>query len=342
MTWRYIGNDWAVRHLCNHVAQGLERHAYLFSGPPGVGRRTLALKFIQALNCKDPPEPGVPCGSCSDCRQIERMQHPDLFVVRVEPGNRDIKIDQVRALQHNLSLTPFSSRYRVGLLLNFQEASTGASNALLKTLEEAPPHAILLLTADDPEGVLPTIASRCEILRLRPLPLGDLQAALETGVSLPPQKPGGEAQSIRLEPEEARLLAHLASGRPGEALRLAADDAGQKKRLELLDDLVALTGASRRDRFIYAERLAREKETLRQALLTWLSGWRDVFLLAAGSQAPLANPDREAGLRRVASTLDLGSAQAQVQAIQRALRGLDQNLNPRLLTEALLLDWPRT
>lgn len=102
-----IGHEWAVSLLAEHVAQGRERHAYLLTGPAGVGRRTLALRFAQALNCTQPLVPGQPCRKCPSCKRIEQMVHPDLSLVEAEREGQILKIDQIRELQHTLSLAPY-------------------------------------------------------------------------------------------------------------------------------------------------------------------------------------------------------------------------------------------
>src|SRR3972149_1375972 len=154
--WNLLGHEWAVDMLRRHVTRGELRHAYLFAGPPGLGRRTLALRFTRAINCPQPGAPGEPCGACRDCKQIEAMQHPDLSVVQAEAEGGALKVDQIREVRHAFSLKPYQAKFRVALFLRFQEANDNAANALLKTLEEAPAHAILLLTADTPEQLLPT------------------------------------------------------------------------------------------------------------------------------------------------------------------------------------------
>ena len=208
MPWNITGHDWAVNLLRGHLSSGDVRHAYLFTGPPGVGRRTLAVQFAQALNCLNPPAPGEFCGQCRICRQTAAMQHSDLSILQAEKEGGILKVEQVRDVQHALVLSPYEARYRVALLLRFQEANLNAQNALLKTLEEAPPRVILLLTADSAESLLPTIVSRCEVLRLRPMPLERLQQELE---------------DRDVQPGDARLLAHLSGGRLGYALRLKDD-----------------------------------------------------------------------------------------------------------------------
>ena len=168
MGWILYGHEWAADMLQKHISNGKLRHAYLFSGPEGVGRRTTALRFAQAVNCTQAPSAGETCGTCQTCKQIERMQHADLLIIQAEDGSA-LKVDQVRELQHFVSLAPYSSRYRVVLLRNFQQATASAQNALLKTLEEPNPKVLMLVTANDPENLLPTITSRCELMRLRPM-----------------------------------------------------------------------------------------------------------------------------------------------------------------------------
>ncbi len=138
MDWGILGHDWAVELLQGHITQGLTRQAYLITGPRGVGRRTLALRFAQALNCTQPIALGIPCRKCRACTQIERMLHPDLAVVQAEQVGGSLKVDQIRELQRSLSLAPYEARYRIAVLLRFEEANPNAANALLKTLEEPP------------------------------------------------------------------------------------------------------------------------------------------------------------------------------------------------------------
>src|SRR5512133_2192765 len=118
--WNLVGHEWAVDMLKKHVANGTTRHAYLFSGPPGVGRRALALRFAQALTCPQPSAPGQPCRQCRSCQQVENQQHPDLTIVQSEQEGAMLKVDQVRELQRVIALAPFQSRYRIALLLRFQ------------------------------------------------------------------------------------------------------------------------------------------------------------------------------------------------------------------------------
>ncbi len=326
-----IGHQWAVDLLRGHIRAQRVRHAYLFTGPQGIGRRTLALRFAQALNCPQPPAPGVPCGTCRVCRQIEAGHHPDLFIVQAEREGGTLKVDQVRELQRQLALAPYEATYRIALLLRFEEAHPSAANALLKTLEEPPERVVLLLTAESAEGLLPTIVSRCEVIRLRPVPPQPLAQALEA--------------HHQADPEQAALLAHLAHGRPGLALRWLRDPTALQQREEHLQALEQLLSADLIARFGFAEQLTKPRDQavarLRPLLQTWLDLWRDVLLHCADPTLPLANRDRRALIEALAQHLSLAQVQAVVERLVQSLTDLDHHLNPRLLLEVILLDLPR-
>ncbi len=326
MSWDLLGHEWAENLLRSHIARDDARHAYLLTGAPGVGRRSLALEFASALNCQQPPAAGDYCGTCRVCRQTAAMQLPDLSLVTPESDGGMIKVGQVRELQHTLSLTPYEARYRVALLLNFQLANTSAQNALLKTLEEAPPRVILLLTADSADSLLPTISSRCEILRLRPVPVEILENALVTRWGIAAQ--------------DARLYAHLSSGRPGLARQMAADPAMLEKRRGWLEEFLRLLPLNRRERFAAAENLARNRDQLRLMLQVWLSFTRDIFLAVNGMGEKVVNLDYAADSTRIAASLPQKRALGMVNTLVVGLESLEANANLRLLLDNILLDIP--
>lgn len=330
-----LGHEWAVSLLRSHLVHDSPRHAYLITGATGIGRRTLALRFAQALNCPSPIAPGEPCLQCRTCQQIERMQHPDLAVVQAEWRGGTLKVEQVRDLQHTLALTPYEARYRVALLLRFEEAHPSAANALLKTLEEPAPQVILLLTAESAESLLPTIVSRCEVLRLRPLPLQTVQDGLSS--------------QWGLNAAEAQFLAHFSGGRPGFALQLHQNPERLEKRKEWLEKQQQLMDANRVERFTFAEATADFKDKdnkiarmveLREMLLTWQSFWRDVLLCASAASVPLANLDRTEEIQKCVGRLDMNSIHNMVSNLDRTLAQLDKNVNARLALEVLLLGLP--
>lgn len=361
-----IGHEWAVEMLREHVRGGRLRHAYLFTGPVGIGRRALALRLAQAVNCTNPPTPGDPCHACRACLQIERMQHPDLSIVQTLPDKTQILAEQVRELQHSLSLHPYDAYFRVALILRAEEANLTTQNSLLKTLEEPPARVILVLTAENAELLLPTIVSRCEVLRLRPLQpehvAAGLQALLDnhpgsTGAAAPTALASASHQAgthtaspVRSDAlDEARLstnlAAHIAGGRPGAALRLLQEPRLLEARQAVLSELLHLLHCSRAERFAYAEALSKEKEkdrnTIQQTLLIWQSLWRDVLLTIGGAASPPANLDLEEQITSLAAALDLPTAHRALKAIERTQELLKGNVNSRLALEVLMLDLPQ-
>lgn len=327
MSWDLLGHSWAEKLLQKHIANDDVRHAYLFTGAPGIGRRSLALAFARAINCTRPPSPGEYCGACRVCTQTARMQHPDLSMVTPEEEGGIIKVSQIRNLQHSLALTPYEARYRIALLLNFQTANASAQNALLKTLEEAPAKVILLLTADSADALLPTISSRCEILRLRPIPVEWLEKELQTRWHLPP--------------EDARLYAHISNGRTGLALQMANDPEIVEKRKIWADEFFRLLPLNRRDRFAAVDALTRSRDALRLTLQVWLSLARDLLLNTHNMQDLLTNLDYQTEINALNASLSSNQALDMVNEIITTLDNLESNANLRLLLDNLLLAIPR-
>jgi DNA polymerase-3 subunit delta' len=255
------------------------------------------------------------------------MAHPDLSIVAPEEPSGSIKVDQIRDLQHGLYLAPYQADRRLALLLDFERANTNAANALLKTLEEPPATVVLLLTATDAEALLPTVASRCETIRLQPVPLPLLEQSL--------------VEREEAEPASARMAAHLAGGRPGLALQFLREPHRLDQHRARLDDHSRLLGANRLIRFSYADDLAKSGDGIQQTLQAWLNFWRDVLLQAAGARSPLTNPDRESEIEALAARLGASRAVKVIDSIENTLTLLNGNTNPRLAIEVLMLDLPK-
>ncbi len=327
MDWGIIGHGWAIDLLAAHIAHEQTRHAYLITGPQGVGRRTLALRFAQALNCREPPMPGQPCRQCSNCKRIEAMQHPDLAVVQAEHEGEVLRIDQMRELQHILALAPYEARYKVALLLRFEEAHTSAANAMLKTLEEPPAQVLLILTAKSAESLLPTIVSRCEVIRLRPISIDETAKGLQ------------ELKGI--SSTAADQLAHISGGRPGYALRLYSQPQLLEQRQAFIHDLLQLLASSRRERFSYASTRVNNRDELRGELQVWLTFWRDVLIYSAGSGGPITNLDFTGQIKQLADAMNMNTAQFYLNSVENTLERIDRNVNPRLAIEVMLMDFPK-
>jgi DNA polymerase-3 subunit delta' len=188
----------------------------------------------------------------------------------------------------------------------------------------------MLLTAESVESLLPTIVSRCEVLRLRPLPVAEAAEGL---------------QRWGIPAAEAHLLAHLSGGRPGYARRLQEQPELLEQRQGWLNELTSLLGSSRVERFAYARTAAKaaldDKEDLRSCLQVWSSYWRDVVLSASGTAAPLTNLDLAEPVQKLAAGLGLENARTLLERTEQTLALIDRNVHVRLALENLMLDLPR-
>jgi DNA polymerase III subunit delta' len=267
-----LGHDRVKGLLARALSQGRLPPALLLSGPEGVGKRTLAVEAARGLLCDKGP--GEPCNACRTCDRTSRGIHPDLIVVVPETATgflarETIKIEHIRDAVREILGLPFEARARVVILDNAQCMTEQAMNALLKALEEPPATSHLVLVTASPQALLPTIRSRCQTLRLGPLPSSVLETHLQERLGLPPA--------------EARLRASLSGGSLGAAMAFEAD--GYRA---LRDDILAMLekadGASAVHRLAWSERLA-EAEDVMLALTALRSLLRDAAAARAGAPA---------------------------------------------------------
>lgn len=253
-----IGHQQIIEQLQHTVASDRIAGAYLFVGPTGVGKETVARYFAQLIFCQQEAQPPTVCGACLACRKVDSGNHPDLQFIR--PDGSELKIGQIRELQKQIIYEPLEANRKVYILTDVDRMNDPAENALLKTLEEPPASSVLILLTSNIRVLLPTTRSRCQILQFHPMSPQELTEIL--------------VEKFSVAPEQATTLAIAADGAIGKALaRLEKGDVLSEEVPEILratDPLAA---------FRLAEHFKDNPETLGE-LVTW---YRDLLFLQQGA-----------------------------------------------------------
>lgn len=318
MTFAQIHGHERQKNILRRAIAGRRlAHAYLFEGPEGIGKRLMALALVRALFCNA----GTGCGTCVACRKVDHHNHPDLVVIEAE--GTTIKIEQVRELQRELAFRPLEAPRKVCLIDGAETLGPAAGNALLKTLEEPPASALLILLTPLVENVLPTIRSRCQRLPFSRLPRTEIEGVLR--------------EKLALDEVQGHVLAALAEGSFDRAL--GRDRALYlEERPGLLKKLTALSAGSVKPSFELAKALAEDKERLPEVLEIFQAFFRDLLLFKhGGREEDLVNLDLLDKIRRVAAREDIPSVLRKLDALTACRYQLTRNVNRQLAVEVLLL-----
>jgi DNA polymerase-3 subunit delta' len=317
-----LGQERVLNYLKAALSRGRLAHAYLFLGPEGVGKESVARALAGALNCTEPLEDGDACGVCPSCKRLAAGTHPDFLIIRPTSKERPPKIviEQIREFRRVTAYPPVAGGWRVALIKPGEDLKDESANALLKTLEEPPAQNLLILTAGVEADLFPTVVSRAQKLAFTPLPYPLITREL-----------------IRreLSPSQAALLAALSGGSLGRALAMEPEEL-LRQRQQVLTDLKSLSQGNATTALDWAQVLAKApQETDTFILLTQL-WYRDLLLLS--HRAPerlLAHQDQLANLQAEAAQNQQKLWLAKLAALNEAQRHLRANLNPELTLDLL-------
>ena len=327
----HIRNRKALDKLFAILKKGKVPHAFLFTGMEGSGKRHAAIVFARALNCRnkaiyiknhDASEKIFRC-SCRSCTKIKSDRHPDIH--RVSPDGTYIKIDRIRELGRVLYMKPYEAETRVAIIEKAHMMNREAANALLKALEEPPDNTVIILTGLRKSDFLPTIVSRCQIIRFAPVSGAVIKKIL--------------MEKWSMDEDEAAAVFPIAMTCPEKI-----EDSGpenfrkwlrwRKWLLDVMEDLLK-SGDKTVKSMLFAEKLARKKETVPQALdiiKTWL---RDLIICGYSPQKVI-NRDILPGLLSLAAKMEIKSIPDKIRIIQHAQRDIQANMNPRLTMEVMV------
>lgn len=315
-----MGQHRVVDALQRSMVGNRVAHAYLFEGIAGCGRRTTALALISALFCQQ-PEQGDACGRCSSCKKLAAGNHPDLHLLQPLPDKRDISIEQVRELQQILSLRPFEAKRKACLIEPAEQMTLGAANSLLKTLEEPPGHAVIVLLATQTDRLLPTVRSRCQHLRFAPLTVPDLIALLE--------RQG-------MEPSVAATVAPLAEGSLEQA-REQDNEAAAAFRQTLLEALRQVRPQQIATVFDTSERLASSRDETLELFSLLISLLRDMILLRSAAADRITNRFLQDRLTEEADRFHPAGLMEALELALETRRAIQGNVNAKLALDRFLL-----
>jgi DNA polymerase-3 subunit delta' len=315
-----IGQARAIRLLQQSVRAGRLAHGYLFAGPEGVGKKRVALALAQALNCEAAGAVDDGCGTCRSCQKIARGLHPDVQVI--EAGGGSLKIEQVRALEADAAMGLYEGRRKVFVIDGAERLTAEAANALLKTLEEPPGSAILILITTSAAALPSTIVSRCQTVVFPRISDDELERYLVR-------------QGI--DRAEVSLIVSFSGGSLARALSrdVASLVAARDRLLEAVGQGLQAGPAALIE---LAEQETRDRDGLRQRVELLAAWLRDLMVARVSrNRELLVNRDREGEIMTRAEVLPLRAILDGLREVHAALEALARNANPRLTFEHLLI-----
>ncbi len=317
------GQERLKEHLMDACAKGQISHAYLISGEKDSGKMMLAKRFAASILCEHRTPAGDACGRCHSCKQIETDNHPDVIYVSHEKPNT-ISVDDIRVqVNHDIMTKPYASDHKIYIIDEAEKMNEQAQNAILKTIEEPPAYAIIMLLSANAAVFLPTIRSRCIQLEMKPVSDEIIRRTLMDEEQVPDYL--------------AQVSSAFAQGNLGKAIRLSRSEEFR----EMKDHVVSVV--RRIDRAPYSERMDMEKEmeaykdSMNEYLDLLLVWYRDVLLLkSGGSKEKLIFSDQVWQIEKQAKAADYAGLNGIIEAIADARNKIAANVNLSLVLELLL------
>ncbi|WP_408955276.1 DNA polymerase III subunit delta' [Natroniella sp. ANB-PHB2] len=317
---KVIGQNLAITILKKQLGSNRLSHAYLFLGEQGVGKDIAAFEFAKAINCQEKSTDA--CDQCISCRKANNQNHPD--IIEIKPDDKYIKIDQIRQLQKEILYKPYESKWKIYLIYQADSLSLEAANSLLKILEEPPRYAIIILVLDSTENILPTILSRCQLIRFRILPDELIKQEL--------------ISNYKLSAEKSQLITSLAAGRYENAIQLVEDKERLAKREEILKLLLTLKKSEQVVVFESVERLLEYSDKINQTLELFLLWYRDLLLVKLNQVDSLVNADYQDKLIKESERYSIEEIEEIIRIVQSTNNVIKKyNVNLQLTLEVMLL-----
>jgi len=310
----------AVNILKEELKDDRINHAYLFYGKEGIGKRTLAVEFARALLCEERENDS--CNSCNTCRRIDHGNHPDLKIIEGNAKTKNLKIDQIREMQKEIAYKPYESNHKIYIIDGAENMTNQAANSLLKTLEDPPSYAIIILISEELNKLLPTVISRCQNLRFSNISRGKIEKFLD---------------EKNITKEKKELIIGLARGSIGKAEELSENNEFLNKRKNIYDFLKKINNVSKVDIFSEVNdwiKLLKEDFPLFDLLSAW---YRDIIIYKRGNQEQIVNYDYKENILKEAEKYNLNQLLAIIELIEIHESYIERNAFKDLSLQVLLL-----
>mgnify|MGYP006282106679 FL=1 len=269
------GQQKTKRILKDSISKNRISHAYLFTGNNGLGKSEIAGEFAQAIFCEN--NIADSCGECLSCQKFAHGNHPDFHRITVQEDHKKILIDQIRELQKEISYKPYESNYKVYIIEEAAKMTIQAQNSLLKTLEEPPEYAIIILTNENKNELIPTIISRCQEVKLHNQPLEIVKEYL--------------INTEGFNSEDAQLYATLARGKYKKAVKLASKQDFVENRNKIIEFISNIDSKDNYEIFNITEQLIKLSDTEFPLFELILSYFRDLLVMKRNGNNDIINFD---------------------------------------------------
>lgn len=317
-----IGQESIKKHLQTAIKTGNLSHAYIINGEYGSGRQTIASALAKTIQCQSKTDDTDACGVCTSCKQAESHNHPDIKYITHDKTS--ISVNDIREqLNNDISIKPYSSEYKIYIIPDANKMTEQAQNALLKTIEEPPVYAIIILLTENCDSLLPTIRSRCVTLTMNPVEKDKICTYLEN--------------KFQLEPEQAQIASNYCQGNIGKAIRFASssDFIEMKNQvLKLLKNLDSMDIASIIDTI---KEFSTHKNDINDYLDLMLLWYRDVLMFKVTKDANLLlYSDEYSAISEQATKRDYENIENIIAAIDKAKVRLKANVNFDVTIELMI------
>lgn len=314
-----VGQEKIIKHLRISIEQGRVAHAYAFDGPEGIGKLSTAMAFAKALLCRNYKEDS--CNTCVSCSKVNNGNHPDLQII--EPDGHSIKNKQIEDFQQDLMRKPYESPKKVYIIKRANEMTVSAQNRLLKTLEEPPEYGVIILISTNSNGFLPTIKSRCQIIKFHRVHEKTIENFLR--------------DRYKLEAKRAQILSIFSHGIVGNALKLMESEDFNTRRQQTIQVIEELLEGDKFKVFEMAEFFSIHKEYIDEILDLMILWFRDILLLKeTGSERFLINLDKKATLQKHLNHVAYEKISNIIGTIEKTKNELKANVNFQLAVEMML------